>query len=223
MKIFTSSAAILALTAALGVASMAPSYAQSAPTAQGQFRHGADHHQQAGRGGPAMRGDLLDFRRGAEGIEIALVRLSHRITLSAEQQPLFDSFKTAAIAAAKDFTTARAELRPDATTTAPSLSERLDNQITLQQARLKTLEAVQPSAKAFFDSLTPEQLTQLSPRADRADRADRMGRGDRDGRRGGGDHRPGKMGPAGQGQPAAPDAAPAPTSTPTPAAPATPG
>jgi hypothetical protein len=168
-----------------------------------------------------MRGDLLDFRRGAEGIEIALVRLSHRITLSAEQQPLFDSFKTAAIAAAKDFTTARAELRPDAaTTTAPSLSERLDNQITLQQARLKTLEAVQPSAKAFFDSLTPEQLTQLSPRADRADR---MGRGDRDGRRGGGDHRPGKMGPAGQGQPAAPDAAPAPTSTPTPAAPATPG
>jgi hypothetical protein len=219
MKYITSSAAIVALTAALGVVSIAPSFAQSAPTAQGQFRHG-DRHQQFSRSGGALLGNLLDFRRGAEGIEVALVRLSHRITLSAEQQPLFDSFKTAAIAAATEFATARAELRPDATTTtAPSLSERLDNQIALQQAQLKTLETLQPSAKAFFDSLTPEQLTQLRP--DRADHADRNDRGDRDGRRGFGDH--GRPGYKGQAQRPAPDAAPAPTATPAPTAPATPG
>lgn len=217
MKSITSRAAILALTAALGVVSIAPSFAQSAPAAQGQFRQGERHQQQFNRGGGAFVGNMLDFRRGAEGIEVALVRLSHRITLSAEQQPLFDSFKTAAIAAANDFATARADLRPDTatTTTAPSMSERLDKQITLQKARLKTLETVQPSAKAFFDSLTPEQLTQLSKRSDRAMR------GDRDGRRGAGDYaRPGRKGDI---QRPAPSSTPSPGSTPAPTAPATPG
>lgn len=208
MKTITTTAIVALMTASIGLSAIVPAFAQDAAPApqaeqQGgpgfQLRH--DNHgprQGGGMGG----GDLLSFERGAEAIEIALVRISHRIELTAEQQPLFDAFKATALSAATDFATATESLRPAApvegeTPAVPDLSERLDNGIALQKARLAALEAVQPAAKAFFDSLTAEQNAALAPQ-----------RPDRDGMPGfgkGGQHHQGQQ-QGGPGHAPAPEA-----------------
>lgn len=171
MKTFTKTAIVALMTATLGLSAIAPSYAQDAAPTQAQqqpgpgfgFRH--DNH-----GGPRqfIGGDLLGFDRGVEAVEIALVRLSHAIELTAEQQALFDSLRTEALAAAETFSTAVEGLRPTApaegqAVEVPDFSERLENRIAIETARLAALEAVQPSATAFFDSLTDEQKAELTP------------------------------------------------------------
>lgn len=194
MKTLPTTAIVALMTATLGLSAVAPALAQSAPAAQQQqnFRHHGPF-QGARMGG----GDILDFVRGAEAVEIALVRLGHRIELTAEQQPLFDAFKEAALAAVEDYTSAVAVLRPaEGDATRPGPAERLDNRIAATAAQLAALEAVQPAATAFFDSLTDEQLAQLFPqRPDRADRTSRPGFFG-----GPGAHRPG--GPAAPSAPA---------------------
>ena len=171
MKTFTKTAIVALMTATLGLSAIAPSYAQDAAPTQAQqqpgpgfgFRH--DNH-----GGPRqfIGGDLLGFDRGVEAVEIALVRLSHAIELTAEQQALFDSLRTEALAAAETFSTAVEGLRPTApaegqAVEVPDFSERLENRIAIETARLAALEAVQPAATAFFDSLTDEQKAELTP------------------------------------------------------------
>jgi hypothetical protein len=207
MKTITTSAIVALMTATIGLSAIAPTFAQDAAPAQVQQQGGPGlhfrHYNHGPRQGGGMRGgaDLFSFERGAEAIEIALVRLSHRVELTAEQQPLFDALKATALSAAADFATATESLRPAApaegeTATAPDLSERLENGIALQTARLAALQAVQPAAAAFFDSLTDEQNAALTPQ-----------RPDRDGMPGFG-----KDGPRHQGQQggtAAPAPAPA--------------
>ncbi|MHA6729025.1 Spy/CpxP family protein refolding chaperone [Devosia sp. A369] len=181
MKTITTTAIVALMTATIGLAAVAPTYAQSAAPSAQQHNFRADHHgqRQGGRMDARMGGgDVLNFARGAEGVEIALVRLSHRVTLTTEQQPLFDTLKTAALAAATDFTTATASLRPTApadgeTATRPGPAERLDARIAIAAAHLAALEAVQPAATAFFDSLSAEQLAQLTPQ--RPDRGGKLG------------------------------------------------
>jgi hypothetical protein len=56
----------------------------------------------------------------------------------------------------------------------PDFSERLEKRIAFEKAQLAALEAVQPSASAFFDSLSDEQKAQLAP--ERGDRGERGGR-----------------------------------------------
>ena len=194
MKTITTTAIVALMTATIGLSAAAPSFAQdaTAPTAnpaQAQMPHTGKsfggnfrHNEQGPRhGGPGAMGEmgemggpgaLLDFRN-AEAIEIALVRLSHRIELTTEQQPLFDAFKTAAVKAATDFTTAAEALRPAAPAAGdtaaatpaprPDFAERLTNRIAMEKAQLAALEAVQPSATAFFGSLTDEQKVALAP------------------------------------------------------------
>ena len=88
MKTITTTAIVALMTATLGLTAIAPSYAQDAAPAQAQtqqqpgpgfgFRHDTN-------GGPRQffGGDLLGFDRGVEAVEIALVRLSHAIELTA--------------------------------------------------------------------------------------------------------------------------------------------
>lgn len=214
--------AIVALmTAAIGFTAIAPAIAQDAAApaqAEAQQQNKFRQHDQGPRGrGPMGGGDILGFERGADAVEIALVRLGQRIDLTAEQQPLFDAFKTAAMSAATTFETATEGLRPTPpaegeTPVMPNLSERLDKAITMQAARLAALESVQPSATAFFESLTEEQMASLTPQ-----------RPDRDGGmpggfgKGGPRHHGGQQG--GPGAPEAPADAPAPPAD-APAAPA---
>lgn len=170
MKTFPMTAIVALMTATLGLTAVAPTYAQqtAAPAQaeqQGKFRHHNDGPRQGGRMGG---GDVLGFERGAEAIEIAFVRLSHAIEMTADQQGLFDAFKAAALGAAADFATATEALRPTApaagaTAELPDMSERLENRIAIESAKLAALEAVQPSATAFFDSLTDEQKAELTP------------------------------------------------------------
>ena len=169
MKTITTTAIVALLTATIGLTAVAPTFAQQATPAPVEAAEPAAglrfHHQ----GGPGRfgGGDLLAFRGGAEAVEIALVRLSHAVELTAEQQPLFDALKTAALDAATTFEAATEGLRPDPATTEtaerPDLSERLENRIAIETAHLAALEAVQPALTAFFDSLTDEQKAALTP------------------------------------------------------------
>ena len=190
MKTISTKAIVALMAATLGLSVAAPAFAQeSAPMAPAQQAEagqpgphgprGMDNGPRGRNGGP---GELLSFERGAEGIEIALVRLSHRLELTTEQQSLFDTLKTSALAAAADFETATEGLRrtkPAAgeTPTRPSVPDMLENRIAIDTARLAALQSVQPSAAAFFDSLTDEQNTQLMPPRDMEGRGHGKGPG----------------------------------------------
>lgn len=175
MKTLSRTAIVAFVTAALGLTSVAPSFAQQGPApaaADAQKDHsGHDRFQRPGQFpgfGPRHLeirngGGFLNFERGAEAAEIGLVRLSHRIELTAEQQPLFDAMKTAILAAADDFETAARAARPDQGGERPDVTARLDTRIAIAKAQLAALEAVKPSVTAFFDSLTDEQRQALAP------------------------------------------------------------
>lgn len=165
---------ILAIMAtAIGLGAVAPAMAQSTPPApEAAIAQDADasagHAFRPQGGGPRGPGGFFDFGRGGEGIEVALVQLSHRIELTEAQKALLETLKTSALAAAEDFATATEGLRPKPAAEGeqaalPNMSERLENRIAMEKAQLAALEAVQPAAVAFFDSLTDEQKAQLAP------------------------------------------------------------
>ena len=174
----TSIKALMAVVAtAIGLSAVAPAMAQPAP----QAPDAAVTQEDGGPGNQAFRpqgggprqngggiGGFFDFSRGGEGIEIALVRLSHRLDLTTEQQALFDTLKTSALAAAEDFATATEGLRPTRPAEGeqpamPDVAQGLETRIAVEKAHVAALEAVQPSVAAFFDSLTDEQKAELMP------------------------------------------------------------
>jgi len=196
MNTLKTTALVALLTATVGFSAIAPSFAQNAaaaPAAQEQAQGKGDmaklrQHDGQRQGGQRGPGGMIGFERGAEGVELALVRLSHAIDMTAEQQALFDTFKTDALAAASTFSTAVEGLRPakpaaGETAERPDMSVMMQNRIAMQSAQLAALESVQPSMTAFFDSLTDEQKAELAPQ-----------RGERGGDRGG----KGQMGKGGQ-------------------------
>ena len=175
MKTITTTAIVALMTAAIGLTAVAPTYAQDAAPAhthEQAFRQGGPglHLRQDGEHGPGRGGFLDFFGRGnsTEAVEIALVRLSHAVEMTTEQQALFDTLKTDAMAAAETFSTAVEGLRPAApvegqTAERPEFSDMLENRIAFETAHLDALKAVQPSLSAFFDSLTDEQKADLMP------------------------------------------------------------
>lgn len=221
MKTISKTALVALMTATIGLGAIAPSFAQqaaaAAPAEQTQRDNFRQHNQGPRNGGPMGGGDFLGVERGAEAIEIALVRLSHRLELTDAQQPLFDALKTAALSAATDFATATEGLRPTPPVegeapAAPDFTTRLDNAITIQAARLAALEAMQPAATAFFDSLTADQVASLTPQRPEGGMPGGFGKGGP--REQGGPH--GQHGGPLQGGPGAPEGAPAPADAPTP-------
>ena len=206
MKTISTTAIVALMTTAIGLGAIAPSTAQetTAPaTTQAQAADSASGAERGFRNGPGMRHGggmgLFNIERGAEAIEIAIVRLSHAIEMTDEQTVLLEALETDALAAAAAFEAATNGLRPTPpaegeSAERPDISERFDNRIALESARLDALEAVQPAFTAFFDSLTDEQKADLVP--ERGDRQNHMGKqGDRGGHRDGhhGGQRP--MGP----------------------------
>ena len=177
MKTISTSAIVALMTASIGLGAVAPALAQDAPpppAAEAPATDIAKPPAQIMRRGGGV--GFFDMARGAEAVEIAIVRLSHAIDLTEEQTVLLEDLKTDALAAAAAFETATQGLRPSATAEGdtaaarPSISERFDNHIALQAAQLAALEAVQPSFTAFFDSLTDDQQAALQP-----ERGDRPG------------------------------------------------
>lgn len=193
MKTISTAALAALLATSIGLSATLPATAQDAPAAQAQPGDQAPSAERGFRpGGPAMRngpGNLLNLERGAEAVEIALVRVSHRIELTTEQQALFDSLKSDALEAAATFEAATADLRPTRPAAGeaaqrPEPTQMLENGIAMGRAQLAALESVQPAFTAFFDSLTDEQKASLEPQRP-GERGPSFGHrgGDRDGNR----------------------------------------
>jgi hypothetical protein len=133
--------------------------------------------------GPGRGAGILGLAcsdKGAEALDVAFTRLTHHIDLTAEQQKLFDTFKTKALTTQTSFADACQAARPDRTADAkPDLLEHLKARLAVQEAELTAMNAVLPDFEAFYASLTDEQKAALLPGFGN-DGGDRMGR-DHDG------------------------------------------
>jgi len=206
--------AILALTTATIALTAFVPVASAHDRGRDRDARPAHHHAQAMRGAPgrtglAQRGpggmlDIACSARGAERIDMGLLRLSYRVDLTAEQRTLFDDMRTAALAAQAAFAENCAAARPApadtaATTRAAPLDpvEQMKTRLEIAGARVEAMQTVLPSFEAFYGSLTDEQKAALTPRRqhmgqaqpermeprmDRRERGDRPGRMDREGR-----------------------------------------
>jgi hypothetical protein len=197
MKTISAPVLVALMTTAMGFVAVAPAYAQAepAPAADPAAPGGAPAAPSpAAPATPAEAAPLaktvgemssrhsgpsgfLTLDRGPEAVELALVRLSYALELTAEQQPLFDAFETAAIQAATDYA-ATMDAQPD-DGTQPDPSTWLDTQIAVQSARLNALQSIAPSATALFESLSETQLGLLTPQ--RPDRPNLGNNGNRPG------------------------------------------
>jgi len=189
MKKLSSTAIAALLTATLGLSAAAPALAQDTPGAPDvqaqQNQPGERGFRGPQRGGNA--GDILGFERGAEAVEIALVRLTHQLELTEAQKPLLETLKSDALAAAETFRSQTEGLRPTPpaageTAQRPDAARLLENRIAIEKAHLAALESVQPAFAAFFDSLTDAQKAELAPaRGERSDGPQRQHFGQRGG------------------------------------------
>jgi len=102
--------AALALVTTLAFGLALPAVAQeAAPTAARQWQNGPRHFA-PDRGAMPNRGMapggllmLACSDKGAEALEIGLVRMSYRLDLSADQQKLFDALRTKALTTQTSF------------------------------------------------------------------------------------------------------------------------
>jgi len=141
--------------------------------AQPPIHNGRGLARGAGAGGLFA---LVCSDRGAEALEVGLVRIAHRLDLTEAQKPLFDALKTTALTTQTSFAdTCKAALPAQADATRPDLLERLKSGLRLEQARLSAMNSVLPDFEAFYTSLTPAQKADLMPA-----RGDRSGHGPRD-------------------------------------------
>jgi len=196
-----------ALAAIMGLTALAPgAYAQSAPAApdapavtqpdaKGPGPQGEHRGERGQRGGIA---GLICSTDGATQLETRLADIATKLALTAEQQPLFDAYRTAALTAQTSFAESCATLQPAiAPATAPDALTVLKDRQARQTAELDALNAVLPSFEALYNSLTDAQKATLQPLVgphhgprgddhggDRAGRGDehRGGRGDEHGR-----------------------------------------
>ncbi|MHB1110440.1 MAG: Spy/CpxP family protein refolding chaperone [Devosia sp.] len=171
MKSITSTSAAL-IVATLGLGAMAPAALaqdqgpRAGPGGAARQEQGFRAHNQDGPRQGLRRGGLLQLvcaERGAERLEHMFVAISHRIDLTAEQAPLFDALKTAALSAQTGFADTCASVRPEAgkPVEIPNLVERLETRIKIDEARIAALSDVLPSLEAFYSSLSDEQRAKL--------------------------------------------------------------
>jgi hypothetical protein len=142
-------------------------------------------HRMVNREAGPGRGEVLNLicsDRGAEALEIAFVRWSHALDLTAEQQPLFDALKTKALTTQTSFADDCQAAMPDRTADAkPDLLDGLKARLAIEEAKLTAMNEILPDFEKFYSSLTDEQKADLMPRGF-GQHGDRMGRGDGPGR-----------------------------------------
>ncbi len=103
--------------------------------------------------------------RGAGALEKMLDRSARRLDLSADQQKLFDAFRTKALTAQTGFADACKAARPDRTAqTRPDLLDRVRAGLAVDQTRLTALNEVFPDFEALYNSLSDQQKRHLVPR-----------------------------------------------------------
>lgn len=183
MKLLTASVLASLLVGSVGLANLVPAFADdpapagpaaAAPATPGPWQHHrfGDHRGRPGMGeaaglpGRGMRpGGLFALacgERGAEALAVAFVHVEYRVKPTAEQQPLFDALKTAALAGQKSVADACGT--PAATAAPPNLLDRMQAGLAVRTAEVAALNEVMPRFKAFYDSLTDQQKAALEPR-----------------------------------------------------------
>ena len=173
MKLITKTSAAV-LVAMLGLGALAPAaFAQDqapqagpafGPRHQMAFRAHDGNGQRMIEGHVGARGGVLPFgcsENGAERLEHVFVSLSHNLDLTAEQQPLFDALKTDALTAQTGLADTCAAAHPADAAKAPSIVERMQTRIKIDEAQTAALSSVLPELQAFYDSLTAEQKATL--------------------------------------------------------------
>ena len=156
------------------------------------------------RMGGGLRGNLLNIAcgdRGAEALEIGFIHVQYSVKPTPAQQPLFDALKTSALADQKTFADACKSAMDQKTGDAgkPSILDRLQTRVTIENAKVTALNDVLPKFTAFYNSLTDDQKAKLEPRQG----GPRVGFNNMWQHRGWSHFGPGQMGPHG---PKGPDA-----------------
>lgn len=130
---------------------------------QGYGKRGEQSGKFQKRGGPA-RGSFIHLmcsEDGAARLEQMLNRGGDRITLSDEQQALYDTFKTQALAAQTQYS-------DSCTTPTRSADADVVDRMKVRQDNMKALVAamdtVMPAFEAFHDSLSDEQKAEMKPK-----------------------------------------------------------
>lgn len=128
--------------------------------------------------GRAMGGGALMMLacspRGTEALDTLLLHLSYKLDVTADQKPLFDTFREKALTTETSFAdTCKSDMAPATAGTPPDFLTRLKARLTIDQARLTALNDVLPSFEALYNSLTDAQKAALLP-----DRGPGMGMGD---------------------------------------------
>ncbi|MGV3490039.1 MAG: Spy/CpxP family protein refolding chaperone [Devosia sp.] len=154
---------LAALVAALGLTAMSPAFAGSLH----QARAGLDQRdgrtldfRRGGPGGVFQLTELSCAPRAADRLETRLDRIAGRLDLTAEQQDLFAEFRNSALVAQTSFADECATLRPDRTA---DLVDRLEQRLQFDEARLTAMTELLPQFRAFYESLTDEQKSELTP------------------------------------------------------------
>lgn len=171
-------------------------------------QHNDDDDQRGGRrGGRGGVAGLICSPDGAAMLETRLTDLATQLKLTTEQQPLFDTYQTAALSAQTGFADAcpQPKATADKPATPPDAVTVLKDRQARATAELEAINAVLPSFEALYASLTDTQKADLialagphhGPRGDdrggdRAGRHDDRGDDDR-----GGDDRGGERGRGG--------------------------
>lgn len=133
---------------------------------QGQQKGGPGMMQGQQMGGPGMgmgQGGILRLACSADGaplLELALNNLTERLTLTADQKTLFDTFKTSALTSQTTYADACQVPTADATTL-PNPVENLKRFQTNATARIAAIDSVLPSLEAFYSSLSDAQKAEV--------------------------------------------------------------
>ena len=180
--------------AALVVTSMSvialPAFAQTTTTPAAQKADRQIHRMVNREAGPG-RGvggvlNLICSDKGAEAIEIAFVRWSHALELTAEQKPLFDALRTKTLTTQTSFAdTCKAAMPARTANAKPDLLETLKARLAIEEAKLTAMNEILPDFETFYASLTDQQKADLMPRGfgmHGNGPGDRMGRNEGPGR-----------------------------------------
>jgi hypothetical protein len=107
---------------------------------------------------------LICDANAAGQLETRFSQAATQLALTAEQQTLFDAYKTAALSAQTSFADACAKAQPQAAgTTAPDMLTMMKDRQAVRTAEVEAVNSVLPSFEAFYNGLSDTQKAQLAP------------------------------------------------------------
>lgn len=165
----TRASAIAALVTAISLTSFAPAAFAEGPQ-RGDNGGQRNHRMLEAKAQPGgmKRFELIDFAcnaKAADRMDGRYDKLAERLELTADQQKLFDTFRTTALTAQTKFNDTCSTVLPEKSadrTQRPDPITRMETRLKVDEARLAAMTSVLPDLKAFYASLTDEQKQQLT-------------------------------------------------------------